>query len=301
MHEDAAAYALGSLDAAELAEFEAHLATCEFCQQEVAEFSRTAAELSLLTQATPSPRLRPNVLAVTQRLPQLAAEDEVGERPDTPAFPSRGTSTDLLTRPAGPRRAMPGSWTPDEIPDEIPDELDSRRVDDLELRRQRRRSRILRGLVAAMLILAVGLGGVIYTLVQQRQAVVAERKAEVAQKTFEEQLLRAEDARMVVAPTLQGGGRCTFIVSRKLNRALYLGTNMPDPGQGRHYQLWTVTGTRSNNHPDLDNPVPNVRPWRQFFRGNVAKADFLAVSIEADGSTPVVPTSNKIIVLAPLT
>ena len=50
-----------------------------------------------------------------------------------------------------------------------------------------------------------------------------------------------------------------------------------------------------------DNPVPNVRPWRQYFRGDVAKADFLAVSIEADGSTPVVPTSDKIIVLAPLT
>jgi hypothetical protein len=174
-------------------------------------------------------------------------------------------------------------------------------VDELELRRQRRRSRILRGLVAAMLIVAVGLGGVIYTLVQQRRADVAERQAEVAQKTFEEQLLRAEDVRVVVAPTLQGGGRCTFIVSKKLNRALYLGTNMPDPGQGRHYQLWTVTGTRSKIDPTLDNPVPSVRPWRQFFRGDVAQADFLAVSIEQDGSTPVVPTSDQIVVLAPLT
>ena len=43
MHEDAAAYALTALDAAELAEFEAHLATCALCQQEVAEFSATVA------------------------------------------------------------------------------------------------------------------------------------------------------------------------------------------------------------------------------------------------------------------
>jgi anti-sigma factor RsiW len=292
MHEHAAAYALTSLDAAELAEFEAHLATCEFCQQEVAEFSETVAQLSLLTQATPPPRLRSNVLAVVRNLPQLPAEDEAGERPGTPATPSRRTSTDTRTSPTGPRRAMPGSW--------IPDEPDSRRVDELELRRQRRRSRILSGLVAAMLIVTVGLGGVIYTLVQQRQAQVAQRQAEVTQKALEEQLLRAEDVRVVVAPTLQGGGRCTFIVSRMLNRALYLGTNMPDPGQGRHYQLWTVTGTRSNNDPDLDNPVPNVRPWRQLFRGNVAQADFLAVSIEPDGSTPVVPTSDQIVVLAQL-
>ena len=133
-----------------------------------------------------------------------------------------------------------------------------------------------------------------------RKAQVAQRQAEVAQKTFEEQLLRAEDVRVVVAPTLQGGGRCTFIVSKKLNRALYLGTNMPDPGQGLHYQLWTVTGTRSNNNPELDNPVPNVRPWRQFFRGDVAGADLLAVSIESDGSTPRAPTSDQIIVLAEL-
>jgi anti-sigma factor RsiW len=289
MHEDAAAYALSSLDAAEMAEFEAHLATCEFCQQEVAEFSRTAAELSLLTQAAPPPRLRQNILTAIQMVPQLPAVDEA-ERSGWPATPP---STDTRTRPTGPRRALPGS--------EIPDEVDSGRVDELGIRRQRRRSRILSGLVAAMLIVAVGLGGVIYTLVQQRQAEVAQRQAELNQKTFEEQLLRAEDVRVVVAPTLQGGGRCTFIVSQKLNRALYLGTNMPDPGQGRHYQLWTVTGTRSNNDPALDNPVPNVRPWRQFFRGDVAQADFLAVSIEPDGSTPVAPTPDQIVVLAPVT
>jgi hypothetical protein len=104
----------------------------------------------------------------------------------------------------------------------------------------------------------------------------------------------------VIEPTLQGGGRCTFMVSRKLNRALYLGTGMPDPGQGRHYQLWTATGTVSKPVPALDNAVPNVRPWRQYFGGNVAQADLLAVSIEPDGTTPVAPTPNQIVVLAEL-
>lgn len=292
MHEDAVGYALISLDAAERAEFEAHLATCEYCRQEVAEFCKTAAELSLLTQATPPPSLRANVLSVVQKLPQLPSEGEADKRSGTPATPSRRTSTDTRTRPTGPRRAMPGS--------EISDELDTRQVDELELRRQRRRTRILSGLAAAMLIVAVGLGGVIYTLVQQRQAEVAQHQAEVVQRQAEEQLLRAEDVRVVVAPTLQGGGRCTFIVSKKLNRALYLGTNMPDPGQGRHYQLWTVTGAPPNQDPHLDNPVPNVRPWRQVFRGNVAQADLLAVSIEPDGSTPDAPTSDQIVVLAEL-
>ena len=288
VHENAVGYALNALDPAEMLEFEIHLVTCEFCQEEVAEFSRTAAQLSLLTQASPPQSLRSKIMAAILVLPQLP-----GEQRGTPAAQNGRTSTDPQARPVAPRRAMPGTW--------VPDQWDSQPVDEVQLRRQRRRRRILTGLVAALLILAVGLGGVVYTLVQQHQAVVAERKAEVAQKTFEEQLLRAEDVQVVVAPTLQGGGRCTFIVSRKLNRALYLGTNMPDPGQGLHYQLWTVKGTKSNIDPTLDNPVPSVRPWRQFFRGDVAKANFLAVSIERDGTTPAVPTSDKVIVLASLT
>jgi hypothetical protein len=286
MHEDAAAYALTALDGADLAEYEAHLATCEVCQREVAEFSETAAALSLLTQATPPPSLRSNVLTVIQSVPQLPAENLTDERPAMPAAPSRPRSTDTRTRATGPRRALPGS--------EISDELDTRRGDELEVRRLQRRNRILRALVAAMLIITVGVGGVIYTVVQQRQAEVATKAA------FQEQLLRAEDLQVVIAPTLQGGGRCTFMVSRKLNRALYLGTGMPDPGQGRHYQLWTATGTVSKPVPALDNAVPNVRPWRQYFGGNVAQADLLAVSIEPDGTTPVAPTPNQIVVLAEL-
>src|SRR3712207_6647519 len=155
MHADAAAYALVSLDAAELAEFEAHLASCEFCQQEVAEFCETVADLSLLTEATPPRRLRAKVLAATQDLSQLPAVNGADGRADTVTSQIRRTSADPQTRPSGPRRAVPG-WESDEP--------ESPSVNDLELRRQRRRSRILSGLVAAMLIVAVGLGGVIYTL-----------------------------------------------------------------------------------------------------------------------------------------
>ena len=273
------AYALISLDAAERAEFEAHLDSCELCQQEVAEFCETAADLSFLTQAAPPPTLRANVLAAIGTLPQLPAEDEATGS----SAPVRHRESDLH---AGPHTAIPDSW--------LSHERSSRALDQLELRRQRRRNAFLKGLIAAVLIVAVGLGGVIYTLVQPRETPVAAKPA------YEEELLRADDVQVVVAPTLQGGGRCTFIVSRKLNRALYLGTGMPDPGQGRQYQLWTVTGTPPNLDPNLDNPVPNVRPWRQFFRGDVAQADFLAVSIEEAGSTPDVPTTDQIVALAPL-
>jgi hypothetical protein len=194
-----------------------------------------------------------------------------------------GTETQI--HPSGPRRALPGSWEPEELEElEQPEqwEPDTRAEDELKLRRQRRRTRILGGLVAAMLALSVGLGGIIYNLTQQREA-------QVAQQAFEQQLLRAPDARIVVMEA-SVGGRCTFIVSQELNRALYLGTNMPDPGQGRHYQLWTATGTLDEPNPVLDNSVPGTRPWRQYFRGDVAQADLLAVSIEQDGTTPDSPT-----------
>jgi len=276
MHTDAAASALVSGDAAERAECEAQWAGCEFCKQEVAEFCETVADLSLLTEATPPRRLRAKVLAATQDLPQLPAVNGADGRADTVTSQIRRTSADPQTRPSGPRRAVPG-WESDEP--------ESPSVNDLELRRQRRRGRILSGLVAAMLLVAVGLGGVIYTLVQQ----VQQREAQIAQRFSEEQVVRAEDARVVVAAA-SVGGRCTMVVSKKMNRALYLGTNMPDPGQGKQYQLWMGTGTQQDPSYVLDNPVPNVRPWRQLFRGNVAGADFLAVSIETQGSTPAAPT-----------
>ena len=278
MHVDAAAYALVSLDDAEVAEFEAHLAICTFCQREVAEFCDTAAKLSLLSEATPPRRLRGKVLGLSQTLLQLPPEDNA-DRLGMPSLNGH-TSTDLPPmRPPGPRRALPG-W---EISDEP--EPEPRPVAELEVRRQRRRSRILSGLVAALLIVTVGAGGVVYTLVQQ----VHQRDEAVAQRFKEEQVVRAEVARVVVAPA-SVGGRCTMVVSEKMNKALYLGTNMPDPGQGKQYQLWTGTGTRRDPTYVLDNPVPNVRPWRQLFRGDVAKADFLVVSVEAQGSTPAAPT-----------
>lgn len=278
-HEDAAAYALSSLDAAELAEFEAHLAGCPVCQYEVAAFADTAAELSLLTEATPSPRLRANVLAAIQVLPQLPAPDEGDKGRGRPAAPVLRPSADGWDRaaPSGPRRALPG-W-------EMSEEPEPRLVSELDLRRQRRRSRVLRGLVAAMLVVTVGLGGVIYTLVQQRQ----DQAAQIAQRFSEEQVVRAPDARLV-SVKLDNGGVCTFVVSEQQNRGLFLGTNMPQPDPGLQYQLWTATGTPDDFSAVLDNAVPNARPWRQLFRGDLAEADLVAISIERQDTVPAEPT-----------
>ena len=63
-HDDAAAYALGSLDPAERAAFELHLAGCDRCAVEVRSFQRVAAALAQgVPLRTPPTELRRRVLA----------------------------------------------------------------------------------------------------------------------------------------------------------------------------------------------------------------------------------------------
>ena len=289
-HESTGSYALNALDAAELVEFEAHLAACPACRDEVAELVETAAELSLLSLATPPPTLRPRVLTAVRTTSQLPALNGVAS--DTESVATNGSRSVVESRPAvsavGPRRAVPGSEAP-----ELDDDSEAHR-DELALRRQRRRVRILSGLVAAMLALAVGLGAVVYSLVQERQA-------QVARITLEQQLYSAPDA-VTTTSALPGGGQVTFIASRQLNRALFLGTDLPDPGQNR-YQLWTATGTDLQNLTGVvrDVQVAEIDSGiKVFFSGNVAEADFLAVNLEPVGSTPEAPT-NSVLAAGPTT
>jgi anti-sigma factor RsiW len=281
LHETAGLYAVDALDPAEVDEYESHLASCPACQDEVAEFCETAAELSLLALATPRPALRGSVLHAVRSTPQLS-----GMNPALKAVPA---ATDEC-RPAAEaqRLAAPsghGGTAPDSVVPEAANERSEAHVDELVLRRRRRRSRVLTGLVAAMVALAVGLGGVIFTLVQNRQA-------QVAQIALERQLYAAPDA-VTTTSALPSGGQATFVASRQLNRAMFLGTDLPDPGQNR-YQLWTVTGTDLNKPTGVyrDRQVADTdSEIKVFFSGDVAGADFLAVNVEPAGSTDRAPTS----------
>ena len=56
-----------------MVEFEAHLVSCLTCSQEIAEFRETAAELTLLSLATPPPTLRNRILDAIANTPPLPA------------------------------------------------------------------------------------------------------------------------------------------------------------------------------------------------------------------------------------
>jgi anti-sigma-K factor RskA len=289
IHEAASAYAVDALDAADLAEFEAHLASCSACRIQIVSLRETAAELSLLSLAIPPASLRDNVLAAIRTTPQVGAVNEaVRSEPPATTNGSRPVAEGRrAVSSSGPRRAA-GAHPPEVTENPDPG------VDELALRRQHRLIRILSGLVAAMLALAVGLGGVIYTLVQERQA-------QVAQTALEEQLYAASDA-VTTTTALAGGGQVTFVASKQLNRALFLGTDLPDPGQNR-YQLWTATGTNLGNLAGVarDVQIADIDPGvKVFFSGDVRNADFLAVNLEPAGSSPEAPT-NSVLAAGPTT
>jgi hypothetical protein len=243
IHGAVGSYVVNALDGDEREEFEAHLAVCPTCTREVQEFCETAAELSLLASATPPPAaVRSSILSAISEVRPLPPEQSAEIAP-AQASP-----------PPAARRAPA-----------------ARPIDELALRRQQRRTRILSVLVAAVVAAALALGGVVYGLVQARQA-------QVAQQAAETELLTAPDVKTYTA-TMKDGGQVSFVVSRSLNRAMFVGKDLPAIGADRSYQLWTLEGKRAIP----DNTVSGGGDRKEFFRETLGGVTGLAVSVEAAG------------------
>jgi anti-sigma-K factor RskA len=242
IHNAVGSYVVNALDPDELEEFEAHLAVCSTCTREVQEFSETAAQFSLLASTAPPPaELRSSI---------LGAISEVRPLPPEP--------------PAATEPAAASTRSPKTLPAERP-------IDELALRRQQRRTRILSVLVAAVVAAALALGGVVYGLVQSRQA-------QVAQQAAETELLTAPDVKTYTA-TMKDGGQISFVVSRSLNGAMFIGNDLLAVGADQTYQLWTLEGQR----PSPDNLVAGGGDRKEFFRDTLSGVTGLAVSVEAAG------------------
>ena len=253
IHGAVGSYVVNALDPDEREEFEAHLAVCPTCTREVQEFCETAAELSLLASATPPPAaLRSSILSAISEVRPLPPELLPPE-----LLPPEQSAEIAPAQPSPPPAA-------ERAPADHP-------IDELALRRQQRRTRILSVLVAAVVAAALALGGVVYGLVQARQS-------QVAQQAAETELLTAPDVKTYTA-TMKDGGQVSFVVSRSLNRAMFVGKGLPAVGADRTYQLWTLEGQR----PIPDNTVPGGGDRREFFRETLGGVTGLAVSVEAAG------------------
>jgi anti-sigma-K factor RskA len=146
-------------------------------------------------------------------------------------------------------------------------------VDDLALRRSSRRTRVLSALVAAVSVVALALGGVVYSLGQQQ--------APVAGPSPDTSLLAAPDAQ-IVPLVLANGAQVSFVVSKSQNRALFVGGDLPSPGHGKTYELWTLRGTAVTPDTLVDGGT-NVAQW---LHGPIKDSTDVAVSIEDAGGSP---------------
>lgn len=267
LHADVGSYVTDALEAEERGVFEAHLQGCEHCRREVAEFDETLVEFARVAATPPPTALRTAVLAGIREvrpLPPLGSEHE----------PTQPTPIAGIRPVPGPRRrSAPPDW--------------DQPLDELAHRRQGRRTRILTGAVAATLVIALGLGGWVFSLVQQQQALTAQQQLGAATAQRERALLSAADAR-VVSQT-KGTAVYSFVYSKQRNEALFLGTGLADPGAGRSYQLWTVRAA---------GPVPNALVGgfgrtQTWLDGGVDAAAGFAVSIEPAGGS-LSPTDGAI-------
>ena len=259
IHGAVGSYVANALDPDERREFEKHLAVCPTCSREVAEFSETAAELSSLVQAPPPPMLRSAVLSSIQQVRPL------------PPLPEEGPEAEPRRAASMARTEPDGSSAP---------------VDELALRRQRRTARVLSLAVAAAMVIALAMGGWVVNLVQQRQT-------QAAEAALETQLLSAPDAK-VYASTMPDGTPVSFVVSKSMSKAMFVGADMPDPGGDQLYKLWMVPpGTGAQ--PVGDNTFSGGGSRKVWMQSGIADAAGLAVSVEKDANTPQ-PTSTPVVV-----
>ncbi len=245
IHGAVGSYVINALDADELDEFEAHLAVCPTCTNEVVEFCETAAQLALLAAPTaPPPALRSSILSAISDVRPLP--------PEAPAPPIE----------ALPRRAV------------VPSASEPAPTDELALRRQRRRSRVLTLAVAAVTVVALSLGGWVFSLVQAQQS-------QVASVSLETQLLNAPDLK-VYSKTTANGGTASFLVSKSLNKAMLAAGGLPALDANHTYQAWTLQGSTVTPDALVAGGAPNA-----WMTGPVDASTQLAVTIEPNQGSKV--------------
>ncbi len=267
IHDDAAAYALDALDSPALERFEEHLASCEDCRREVAELQETVSGLGLAELTPlPPPALRASVLDAITGVAQL------------PPLRSTGTAAPVVPISTATTRPSVAAHASAPAVDPV--------VDELALRRANRRTRLLSVLVAAVTVVALALGGTVWGLVRQQQQPPTAGPAPTASVAqVDPSLLAAPDAR--IYSTTVNGTPASFVVSKSLDRAAFVGSDLPAAPAGDVYHLWTLDGSAVT--PDVTFSASGQTA--QEFSGAVSRATALAINLEPAGTSPQVPTT----------
>ncbi|GGX54492.1 anti-sigma factor [Streptomyces chartreusis] len=240
LHTLSGAYALHALPHDERAAFERHLADCEACAQEVAEFTATAARLGLATAGPMPPEMREQVLhriaAVRQERPVSASTARAGR--------------------FGARARRSSRWA------------------------------------LAACLAAAGLGGV--AVWQRDRAGDARAEARQARASADElaAVLTAPDARTGTA-RLAGGATGAVVVSRSLDKAVFVSSGMAEPPRGKVYQLWFDDRGTMRPAGLMD---PRRADQSVLLQGALDGADGMGITVEPAGGSPE-PTSPPVAVM----
>ena len=265
-------YVVDALEPDEARQFEAHLATCDDCQHEIARLHEVTASMAAGVGTEPPASLRASVLNAIAQTPQ---EPAIGHETPAPevADPAPPTTSDAA-RESETVRSSGATVTP----------IDRRAA------RGARRSRWTAVLVAAAVLAAVGFGAV---AIQSRQDLESSREdyqTAAAQNEQLSRLLAADDVQLL-SGEFASGGDGVVVLSEEEGTAVLLGLGLPPPPEGEVYQAWTVTGESPASAglftPGPDQPAVLELPDAAF------DAQAVAVTVEPEGGSAA-PTTEPI-------
>ncbi|MFD3544249.1 anti-sigma factor domain-containing protein [Streptomyces sp. NPDC058655] len=283
VHEATGAYVADALTARERAAFEAHLATCRPCAEEVRELAATAALLGRAVAVRPPPEMRD---AVMHRIRELGAEPAAAGGPGAAAgepyehsvrTPDPDTGGAPGGDPSGTHGGAPGGDT-----------------GTAAVRQARPGRSRLRWALAACLVAVAGLGGVAVWQAEQAGTARQEARAAQARAAATAEVLTAPDARPTTG-RLPDGGTATVVVSREQDKAVFVADGMAAPPAGRVYQLWFADPAGAMHPAGLMDPARPGAP--ELMAGSVRGATAVGVTLEPSGGSAA-PTTEPLVVLA---
>jgi len=200
-HTLAGAYAMDAIAAPDRARFEAHLAKCEECAQEIASLREATARLAGATAMTPPADLKERVMAaaaLTRQQPPVTSE----------------------TEPAARVTVTAGAWL--------------RTAAWLRALRWPGRLAVTAGALVAVLVLgAVVVFGVSDGTMRQQLS-----QSQVSSQRIDA-VLTARDATMMTGP-VRGGGIVTIVMSPSEHALVFTAAGLPPLPASRGYELWLI-------------------------------------------------------------
>lgn len=252
IHALSGAYAVDALDDLERDRFEAHLAECSACRDEVASLTEAAGLLGEAVATTPPAGLRDRVLADISKvrpLPPLPAQVPPADAPEPPAEQAPVPTTVQAT-----------------------DELSARR----EVARRRRLPKLV---AAAAAVFALGAGVTVW------HPWVGNESSQGP--VLADQVLEAPDATRQVRKI--DGAEATLVRSASVGRAVLVTKDMPAPPDGKVYELWFQTAEGEVLPAGL---MSEAGDQSFLLKGDAASAVWAGITVEPAGGSdvPSLPT-----------